>query len=157
VSTGRGRVRAGKAGDRYRGTIAAAIVAQLNYGGARLMGGFGDSAGFYQAVAKFVKGRRGSAGLMRAGFFAGYDLIHGRAKGSAPRYKHAPGSAAEKILAESASIVFENFASSKAAFSIADYQPSAFEVAAQEVEKMMNRWVMEDFRQGARAAGLNPS
>ena len=150
----RRRLRASKTADKYRGTVAAAIVATINYKGAKLKSGWADDAGFYSAVSAFVRGRKFSSGLHRAGLLAGYDLIHGRAKGRAPKYKHAPGSASEKILADAVEIVFENFASSKGGGGMAEVAPDAFERAAREVAKMIEGWMAKDALAEARKAGF---
>jgi hypothetical protein len=150
----RGRLRGSKAADKYRGTVAAAIVATINYKGAKLKAGFADDKGFYAAVAQFVSGRKFSAGLHRAGLLAGYDLINGRPRGRSPKYRHAPGSASQRILEESAEIVFENFASSKGGGGMMKVAPDSFERAAIEVARMIDGWMAKDALAEAKRAGF---
>ena len=67
--------RFGKLGDKYRGTVAAAIIAAINYKGVRNASRVGskkrvvgDGAAFYAEVPKFIRARKFSARLHKAGF-----------------------------------------------------------------------------------------
>lgn len=161
----RGRLRGGKSADQLRGTIAAAIVATLNYQNARLKAAFGDDAGFYAAVRKFIAARRFSTNLHRfAGFVPALQRI-GRIpdQGTGPRYRNPPGAVTEKLTSDVAEILVENFASSAqrphrpapaGVRGLAGGDP--FEQVLPQLQALIVRFAHEDgvFTNGARAAGF---
>lgn len=108
----RARLRGGKRANELRGTIAAAIVATLNYRGARLKAAFGDDAGFYADVRRFIAARKFSVNLHRfAGFIPALEALGRLSGATGPRYRHAPGSFSQTLTGEVASILVENAAS----------------------------------------------
>lgn len=135
------RHRASKAADEMRGTLAARLVWLLDWKGAR-----GAKAGaFYRLAKKFLNARVFSANIHRAGFFATFDLVHGRPAGtSGPRYKKSPvGDSSESVLDDAAEIISENFASAHNGIGITGLAGSAFESTLPNVIKIFRRYAME--------------
>lgn len=81
-------------------------------------------------------------------------MSRARSKGPAPKCKHAPGSAFQRLLADAAESVFENFASAKGGGGMAVIAPDAFERAAREVAKIIEGWMAKDALAEARLAGF---
>ncbi len=119
----RSRVRSGARGNKFRGTIAAAVVAMLNYNGARLKSGMGDDEGFYGDVARYFNARQYSVNLHAIGGFSPALHVIGRYRtkadssigtGTGPKYGNPPGLIDEMLSGDLASILVENYASAAA-------------------------------------------
>lgn len=153
--------------DRYRGTLAAAIVMILNYKGARDLARARDPL-FYSKVNQFVNSRAYSANHHRSGFLPAINVL-GRGKGAAagatvkdaintrvPKYKHPPGYVAHKFTDDLASILVENFASAAGphAAGITGLAGGAFDAGLAEVIKMIGEFLSNDLRAAAQKAGF---
>lgn len=145
------RVR--RAADELRGTLAAKLVWLLNYAGARAAKG----PAFYKLVRKFVSGRIYSARLHRAGLLPALSGTKARAKGGRlPKFRHTPGSYAEALTKDVATILAENWASahgpnSKGIIGLAGY---AFDTALPEVDRLLTSYLLKDIEKAAREAGF---
>jgi hypothetical protein len=145
-----------KAADQWRGTLAAKIVGMLNYKGARRM----DRSQFYRTVGKWVRGRVFGARIHRAGMGPAMDATAdaGRVKGDRrrlPRYRRQPGSYEQRLKADTADILVENFASAfgPRAKGIAGIAPEAFSSSAAEVDRLLGIYAERNLREAARSAG----
>ena len=119
----RSMLRSGKRGNKFRGTVAAAVVAMLNYNGARLKAGMGNDEGFYGDVARYVAARKYSVNLHAIGGFSPALHVIGRYRtkadsgigtGTGPKYGHPPGAIEENLHGDVADILVENYASAAA-------------------------------------------
>ncbi len=135
------------------GTVAAAIIWKLNWKNARSAK---NTAAFYQLAKKFMRAREFSSGIHRAGFFATFDLVHGRPGGSSgPRYGKFPvGNATENLLDDAAEIISENFASAKNGIGITGLAGSAFESTLPGVIEIYRRYAMEAELASAQKRGV---
>ena len=151
------KIRRDRVADALRGTMAAKIVGVLNYAGARHV----QSAEFYRIVRRFISRRAYSARLHRAGLspaLAGTAKAGGSVKtgGALPKYYHTPGSYAESLTEDVATILAENWASShgpdaKGIVGLAGY---AFDQALPEVDALLSRYLQQEIERQARAAGF---
>lgn len=159
VSTNRRtrKTRRDRVADNLRGTLAAKIVGMLNYAGARHV----QSAEFYRIVRKFISRRAYSARLHRAGLtpaLAGTAKAGGSVKtgGSLPKYMHTPGSYAEGLTNDVATILAENWASAHGpdAKGIVGLAGFAFDTALPEVDKLLTSYLLKEMVKTAEAAGM---
>lgn len=147
------KTRRHAASDALRGTLAAKLVWMLNYLGARAAKG----AAFYRIVRKFVNARAYSARLHRAGLYPALEGTKARVTGGKlPKYRHTPGSFAEGLTEDVATILAENWASAHGpnAKGIAGLASFAFDTALPEVDALLNRYLKENMAKAARAAGF---
>lgn len=158
--------RYGAAADRYRGTVAAAIVAALNYkgvknaasaGGKRIVG---DGTAFYATVRRFISARKYSAKLHKAGFYPTITALKIGSIGRLPKYRNTPGTYKENIQNFAAILVAENFASAadrpgRPAAGIAGLFPNCLSDAETEVGLQLEKWLAQDLRAAASAAGFH--
>lgn len=150
-----------------RGTMAAAIVAILNYKGARDLAR-ARSPEFYTRVNQYINARAFSANHHRGGFIPAINVLGrgGKLTGDAaspsrlPKYKHPSGSIAHKFTDQLASIVVENFASSsandpfRAPAGITGLAGRAFDTALTEVVTLIGKFLQQDLEKSAKAAGF---
>lgn len=151
------KTRRDRVADALRGSLAAKIVGLLNYSGARHV----QSAEFYRIVRKFIARRAYSARLHRSGLtpaLAGTARAGGSVKtgGSLPKYYHTPGSYAESLTEDVATILCENWASAhgpnaKGIIGLAGY---AFDQSLPEVDRLLTSYLQKESEQNARAAGF---
>jgi len=157
-----------RSADRYRGTMAAAIVMILNYKGARELAR-ARSPQFYQRVNQFINARAYSANHHRSGFLPAINVL-GRGKGAnaknaintrVPKYRHPPGYVAHKFTDDLASILVENFSSQSADHpfrtkpdGIAGLAGGAFDSALGEVIEMIGGFLKADLEKSAQKAGF---
>lgn len=182
----RKRKRAAKSAmmDRYRGTVAAAMVAILNWDGARDKARAGDRAGFYGTVGRFIAARKWAVNLHRVGGFIPALNVLARGHGSdarkrgfgkmsvefqkadrmrGPKYQHPPGLIAWKITNVLTEVLVENFASQAqrpgrpAPVGVGGLAPDAFRSVLPELRELLLRFVIEDglLTEAAQKAGLN--
>lgn len=153
------KVRRNRTADALRGTLAAKLVYLLNYAGARAVKG----TGFYKLVRKFVSGRVRAARLHRAGLSPAIAGVQqgrvGRVTtkgGALPKFRHTPGSYAESLTADVASILAENWASAHGpgAEGIVGLAGFAFDAALPEVDRLLTGYLQKDIVQNARKAGF---
>lgn len=159
VSTSaRARKRGGKAASKYRNTMAARIVFMLNYRGARLKAAFGDDAGAYSDVAKFVSARRYSARHHKvSGFLPALSALASTGRGrrapmdsSGPRYRNAPGAISQTVTEQMAEILVEAWPSAAqrpgrpAPLGLARLVPDAFEAQLGDVQALFLKFAAED-------------
>lgn len=138
--------------DRWRGTYAAALVAMLDYKGARTMG----AAQFYRTVAQFVSRRRFAANLHRSGLRPAIMRLRAKTTGAGrlPEFKNQPGLHKEQVSARVAEILVENWAASRDGDGITKLAPGAFDDAFAEVEKILTKWFEKDIKKWAKEVGL---
>lgn len=147
------KVRRNRTADALRGTLAAKLVWLLNYAGARAAKG----PAFYKLVRKFVSGRIYSARLHRAGLLPALSGTKAPVKGGKlPKFKHTPGSYAESLTEDVATILCENWASahgpnSKGIIGLAGF---AFDTALPEVDRLLTSYLQKEIEKNARAAGF---
>lgn len=150
-----------KVSNTYRGTVAAAIVAALDYKGARTARG----AGFYRIVGQFDRARQFSANHHRAGFLPAFSVLPaGGAQpvdSRGPRYASPAGSIEHHLTDDLASILVENFASQSGDHpfrtrpaGIAGLAEHAFDDALQEVFAMIAGFLRRDMEKAAASAGF---
>lgn len=147
------RTRRNAAADNLRGTLAAKLVWILNYLAAR------DAKGpaFYRIVRKFVNARVYSARLHRAGLYPALEGTKARnTGGKLPKYRHTPGSFAESLTEDVATILAENWASAHGAHAkgIVGLASFAFDTALPEVDTLLSRYLQENIARAAKAAGF---
>jgi hypothetical protein len=154
--------------NRYRDTIAARIVFFMNYDGARLKAGFGDDAGAYASVAKFVKARRYSAKHHKTSGFVPALIEFAKERSgtirntSGPKYKNSPGSYAQMINGNAAEAVVSAWPKAAqrpgrpAPLGLARLVPGAFEVKQNDLSALFLGFVVKDglLWGGAKAAGF---
>ncbi len=150
-----------KAADQYRGTLASKIVGVLNYKNSRTL----PREQFYRVVGKWVRGRVFGARIHRAGMVPALDATAdvGKVKayraefGRLPKYRRAPGSYQQKLTAQTADILVENFASAfgQQAKGIIGIAPDAFASSATEVDRLMGIYADRNIREAARRNGFD--
>jgi hypothetical protein len=145
-----------KAADQWRGTLASKIVGMLNYRNARTA----PRSDFYRIVGKFVRGRVFGARIHRAGMGPAMDATAdvGRVRREGrklPKYRKAPGSYEQRLKADTADILVENFASAfgPRAKGIVGIAPEAFNSSAAEVDRLLGLYAERNLREAARSAG----
>lgn len=150
------KVRRQRTADALRGTLAAKLVWLLNYAGARAAQG----PAFYKLVRKFVSGRVHSARLHRAGLMPALAGSQARSKGGKlPAFRHTPGSYAESLTEDVATILCENWASAHGphAKGIVGLAGAAFDTALPEVDRLLTSYLQKEIVKNAAAAGFNVS
>jgi hypothetical protein len=154
--------------NRYRDTIAARIVFFMNYNGARLKAAFGDDAGAYGDVAKFVKARRYSAKHHKISGFVPALIEFAKERSgsvrnaSGPKYRNSPGSYAQTINGTAAEAVVAAWPKAAqrpgrpAPLGLARLVPNAFEVKQNDLGTLFLGFVTKDglLWGGAKAAGF---
>lgn len=145
--------------DKWRGTLASAIVAALDYRGARALRG----AAFYRRVAAFVSARKYAARHHKAGFLPAIQALRVPAGGGRlPRYSRPPGAYQEHISDLAAILIAENFAKAAtrpgrpAPIGIQGIAPAALSAAESEVARTLHRWLVADLMTAGRRAGFRP-
>lgn len=156
--------------DKYRGTVAAAIVAYINYKGVKTASSLKsrkavvvDSAAFYQTVRKFVAARKYSARHHKAGFYPSITALKISAStgGRLPKYRNTPGSYKEDIRDLAATLVAENFASAAprpgrpAPLGISGLAPDCLTASEPEVARLLADWLAKDLMDAAHGAGFS--
>jgi len=108
----RPRVKTASA-NKWRGTIAAALVFLINYKGARAFARTRDP-GFYALVGKFASGRQYATNLHKAGFKPAQQELRGPSPGvRLPIFHHPPGGITQHFDSDAvAGILVQNWASS---------------------------------------------
>lgn len=163
-SRDRHRKRSSALADKYRGTVAAAIVAIMDYKGAKLASGFGNDAEFYQKVRKFVAARKYSARHHKAGFYPSITALKistSTAGGRLPKYRNTPGSYKEDIRDLAATLVAENFASAAqrpgrpAPLGITGLAPDCLRASEPEIARLLADWLARDLMDAAHGAGFS--
>ncbi len=167
VYAGKGKNRDIRRANMLRGTVASAIVAIINYKGARELAR-ARSPQFYAQVAKYIGSREYSVSHHRAGLLPAINVL-GRGKGTSaadrgtgmPKYKHPPGFMAHDFTEELASILVENFASQSGNHpfrtrpsGIAGLAGDAFDTALAEVVGMVGEFLHHDMANAAAASGF---
>lgn len=150
------KVRRNRTADALRGTLAAKLVWLLNYAGARAAKG----AAFYKLVRKFISGRIFSARLHRAGLLPALSGTNAPVKGGRiPKFRHTPGSYAESLTEDVATILAENWASAHGpnAEGIIGLAGFAFDTALPEVDRLLTSYLQKEMEKNARAAGFRVS
>lgn len=153
VSHGVGMRKAkGKSADEYRGTLAARLFiffAKDPAAASALRG-----AAFYSKVRAFANTRRASAGVHAAGMFPAMRAL--RTPTGPSRFKNPPGNLMERTLDDAAEILAENWASGrqKRSVGIAGLVPDAFTGKIAELEAALEKILLEEVKNEARAAGL---
>ena len=147
-----GRKRS-KAKMEMQGTLAAAIIWKLDWKGARSAK---NSTAFYQKAKAFLRAREFSSGLHKAGFFATFDLVHGRPAGSSgPRYKKFPlGKVEQKQTGDWAEIVSSNFASAKNGLGITGLAGEAFDATLAPTIAKFRAYAIEEELKNATKHGV---
>lgn len=164
-----GRNAGTRRADALRGTVASAIVAILNYKGARDLAK-ARSPQFYARVNEYIRKRAYSVNHHRGGFIPAISVL-GRGKGSdpaasggvrMPKYRHPAGSMAHSFTDELAHILVENFASQSGEHpfrtrpvGITGLAGRAFEEALGEVGVMIGEFLRRDMENAASVAGLS--
>jgi len=135
----------------YRGTVAARIVATLKLRGTRAP----SSAAFYGMVAKYVNLSVFAANLHRAGLLpARKALAIPNTGGPPPKIANAPGAYDEYLAEDIASIMVENWATSKGGDGITYLAGSAFDQALTETTRRIAEFVQADILKAAARVGL---
>jgi hypothetical protein len=154
--------------NRYRDTIAARLVFFLNYKQARLKAAFGDDAGAYGAVAKFVSARRYSAKHHKVSGFVPAMIEFSKYRSGAirnasgPRYRNSPGSYAQTLDGNAAEAVVAAWPKATqrpgrpAPLGLARMVPGAFEAKENDLSRLFLGFVTKDglLWGGAKAAGF---
>lgn len=169
VRINRRRLKPSKISNEWRGTLAAAVVAGLNYRGssrklgkryARMVQGMtggadykkaANAAAFYRVVAKFVRARQRSAGYLRSGILPALTTFRAaRAATGIPSrgHPHPPGSALGASGTGEISASMEDHATG-----IDTIAPNAFRLAEREVAALFDKWILEDMEKAAKATG----
>lgn len=138
--------------DRWRGTLAAAIVAVYNIGGARHKA----AGAFYQAVNKWAMRKAFGANLHKAGLQQARRALHISAGGEPAKLRRAPGDYRETITEEAAEMLAENWASSagKSAAGITGLAPNAFLGTISAVEEKFKLRMQREMVLAARQSGF---
>lgn len=144
--------RTAKVRNEMRGTMALAIVRKFDYKGAASLSG----TALAKVAKAFVRARVFSSNLHRAGFFPAFDALHGRPAGtSGPRYKkHPPGGISEELADNVASILVENWASSKDGDGISGIAGSCFAATLPKVVEKFAAYALKDELADARKYGF---
>ena len=151
--------------NEWRGTLAAVIVASINYGGARKLSnayhkmvrkGLAGSASrkaataaqFYRLVARFAKKRATSAGFLRSGLFPALRHFKAQVLDAARMrgFKFPPGTAS---LVQSETKI--TAAMEDAAPGISKMAPDALRRSEHQVAELFQKWLREDLAQAATA------
>ena len=154
--------------NRYRDTLAARIVFTMNYRDARLKAAFGDDAGAYGAVAKFVAARRYSAKHHKISGFVPAMIEFAKQRSGAlrnasgPKYRNSPGSYAQTVTGNMAEAIVEAWPKAMqhpgrpAPLGLARLVPNAFEVKQNDLSALFLGFVTKDglLWGGAKAAGV---
>lgn len=138
--------------DRWRGTLAAAIVAIYNIGGAR-----GQSAvAFYNAVNKWAQRKAFSANLHKAGLYKARRELHIASGAEPAKLMHAPGDYKETVTDEAADLLAENWASAgnPDALGITGLAGNAFEISAKSIQAKFEKHLRDQFSRAAVEAGF---
>lgn len=139
------RVIRNRTADKWRGTLADRIVRTLNAkNGTRL------------SPAKFTASKAWSANLHKAGLKPAISGAGVSYSGRLPKLKRPAGAYRETLGDQIVSILAENFASANGprAAGIARLAPGAFELAQNEVETMVAKWLDKAVRDAAKAVGF---
>lgn len=158
--------------NEWRNTLAAVIVAAINYGKHR--GGYSKrylrmirqsglppdlgqrkpatTAQFYRLVSTFVKRRMASAGYHKSGLVPALKAFKAASnQAGVPKFKFPPGSA-EKATDADPSLIrasMEDFARA-----IDQIAPEALSKSMPEVAALFRKWLQEDLAKAAAAHGL---
>lgn len=144
-----------KRASQWRGTLAARLVAMLDWKGARAAAAFGDYEGFYAAAAQFTARRAFAANLHRSGLREAVTRLRTGTGGTRlPQFKNQPGDYTEAITDAVTRVVVENWASSKNGDGIVKLAGNVFEQAFVEAEQMIANFLQKDAEAAARKAGL---
>lgn len=153
----RRRLRGSRNSDRFRNTVASKIVFMLNYGQARTKAAFGDDAGAYAQVAKFVGARKYSRRHHKVSGFMPtlLELAKGR-RGvladtrDAPKYQQKPGSYFQVMTASFAETMVSAWPSAAARpgrpepLGLAGLVPGAFTSKVNDLRRNILEWVDRD-------------
>jgi len=133
------------AADKWRGTLAAKLVAILKH-----------AKGSKLSPARYVAAKAWSTNLHRAGLAPAIEGAGVPYSGRPPRLKTPAGSYQETVLGATASILAENFASSNGsrAAGVEGLAPGAFADALGEVQNLVFRWLQKDVREAAKETGF---
>lgn len=144
----------GRAANKWRGTLAAKLVAMLDWKGARAAGALGDYEGFYSAVSRFTARRASAANLHRAGLREAAMKLRASTQGRLPQFKKSPGDYREVITDAITSIIVENWAASAGGDGIVKLAGNVFDIAFVEAEKMIAGFLQKDMEKAAQKVGL---
>lgn len=146
-------------GNKYRGTVAARIVAALDIYGVRGK----DSATFYRGVNRWVQRRKFAVNLHRAGMLPARKALRIRdPKGNPPRLKSAPGSYQESLTEDIVTLTVENWASSQKTKTnqnpkgITGLAGRAFESSLPTVYARLEEFIIADLNRAGRRVGFSP-
>lgn len=151
--------RRGKAADAWRGTLAARLVAMIDWRGARRLKG----AAFYAKVRQFAARRAFAANLHRAGMRPAFLALRGKMSevGRLPQFQSQPGQINERLTEAVSDILVENWArgGGRKAQGVTgtldgQYVGDAFERAFPEAERLFLGYYQDDMRRAAERAGL---
>lgn len=167
-------VRVSKVASEWKGTLAAAIVARINYKGstrgskryertiraalsANDKGKAATSGAFYRLVGRFVRMRAKSAGYLRSGLFPAMKKFkQAAAQQSDPtskNFKVPPGDAmAATRTGARIKATMEDYARG-----VDIVAPNALRQAEQQVADLFTKWIREDVAKAARTAGFHHS
>lgn len=160
------QLKAAQSQDALRNTVAARIVASLNYYGARRLRRQGQAAQFYRLIQQFIRRRTGSAGLLRSGFIPGFRALKKNASSSdgvkPPPLGAAPGSIRESYTDTAATILVENWAAQRQdgrrrVLGVAGLAPDAFTNAIPNLESLYRDLLLANMRERAAKAGFQTS
>ena len=144
------KVKRDKVVDRWKGSVAARIVAVLNYKSARNM----PAGQFYRTVSKFAQARRFSAGFHKSGWRMAKLRLRGNL-GDVKSFKGI-GSYKEKVKESMVEILAENYARAggRKAAGVDKLFPEVLEQTWREVEVMLLKFIKEDIEKRAAESGL---
>ncbi len=155
--------------DKYRGTMAAAIIFALDYKGKARALARERSPRFYGLAGQYINARAYSAGIHRSGFTPALRLLNRGGPqpntGRLPKYRHPTGRLAHRFNEQAAYILAENWATSAdkpfrrtgRAGGITVVAGSVLDIAFNEVVAMIEGFLRTDLIASARDAGFDAS
>ena len=160
---GTGKNLKSQTAEKYRGTLAAAIVWRLNYRQAQTLA-VNRSPAFYSTVAKFVSGRAYATNLHAAGWKPAQRALHASTGGvRLPGFRnHPPGSVPQMRFTDTlAEIIVENWASASpiperpAPLGAAGVLGDKLNDILPDLERLFTRFLAEDMLRAATRAGFH--
>lgn len=145
------KVKRDKVVDRWKGSVAARLVAVLNYKNSRNL----PASQFYRLVSKFAQARRFSAGFHKSGWRTAKLRLRGKLD-NVKNFKNSPGSFKERIKESMVEIMAENYARSggRKADGVDKLFPDVLEQTWKEVETMLLKFIQKDMDKHAEESGL---
>jgi hypothetical protein len=145
------KVKRDKVVDRWKGSVAARLVAVLNYKNARNL----PASQFYRLASKFAQARRFSAGFHKSGWRNAKLRLRGKLD-NVKNFKNSPGSYKERVKQSMVEIMAENYARAggQKADGVDKLFPDVLEQTWKEIEAMLLKFIQQDMDKHAEESGL---